>query len=84
MNDIQLKILELEAQKTGIEAEIEALREIPCPECDGRGHLLVIEAGLVAEEGEEWATKECAACNGTGFVSCEPWPVPCGDDWPRQ
>lgn len=67
--DIRFRIIMLDAQKEGIEAELRKLREIPCPICQFSSRR-----GTIEKKGPEEGTvhyDKCEACNGTGFASGE-------------
>lgn len=75
-SDIKLKVIMLEAQKTGLEAELKALREIRCPICfgkEGGGIPGTIEIRTPNEStgGEDFRWDMCQACNGTSYAAGE-------------
>lgn len=69
VSQIKLQVLMLEAQKTGIEAQLRALKETRCPECLSSyqpGQIEIKEEHDTA--GVSTRYEPCAACNGTGFA----------------
>ena len=62
--EIQKRIAELEGQIAGANAELSKLKQVPCPDCDGKcGRNEIIDKGA-ATEMANWIT--CEPCNGTG------------------
>ena len=63
---IKIRVLMLEAQKAGIEIEINKLREIKCPLCEGEGEIRIGMAEGTAAPGLSWQFMPCKACERTG------------------
>jgi multimeric flavodoxin WrbA len=68
--DLRFRIIMLEAQKAGIEAELIKLRETPCQVCKGQRRIVKTE-----EDPRDHKILtiflDCEACNGSGYAAGE-------------
>ena len=76
ISTIRFRVIILEAQKKGLEAELKALREIRCPVCygkEGSGGLGNIAIRIPNEStgGEDIRWEMCQECNGSGYACGE-------------
>ena len=76
LDAMKFRILMLEAQKTGIEAEIKALRETKCPVCQGRRDITIDEPAPRTAAATTTRVEPCTACNQTGYALGE-YPQSC-------
>jgi DnaJ-class molecular chaperone len=62
--NVRQRIAELEGQVAGANAELVRLKELPCPNCNGRGSFSSEETGV---EGSTWIKIDnCEVCSGSG------------------
>ncbi len=65
-SQIKMQVLFLEAQKAGVEAQLQKLKEIPCGECEGTGRLETKELDPDSSVVVSTRFSDCKACENTG------------------
>ncbi len=65
---MKFRILMLEAQNRGTEAEIKALKETKCPVCNGMRDILIEEPNPEVAGAINTRNEPCTACNQTGHA----------------